>query len=335
MRILLTGAAGRVGSSALPRLLEAGHAVTAFDRKAPPLRDPGLETVIGSLEDGGAVRAAARGVEIVIHLASLMSWRPEDADRLFAVNVAGTRNVLDAAAGAGARRFVFASSGEVYPEGRPQFLPITEDHPCLPTSDYGLTKRLGEELVRFHARRFGMDCVILRFSHVQDAAELLDPESFFSGPRFFLKPKIAQQRMLGQSNVVERLRAHDDGSDKLVLSCNEEGRPFRMIITETRDVVDGILLGLEAEAAAGETFNLGSQEPFDFEPALERMARETGLPLVRVNLPGPGVFYSTSSERIRARLGFRSRHTVDQMLDEAVAAWRDRAHGAAPEDPAA
>jgi len=334
MRILLTGAAGRVGSSTLPRLLEAGHAVTAFDLEAPSLRDPGLETVIGSLEDAGAVRAAARGVETVLHLGSLMSWRPEDADRLFAVNVVGTRNVLAAAAAAGARRFVFASSGEVYPEGRPRFLPITEDHPCLPASDYGLTKRLGEELVSFHARRFGLDGVILRLSHVQDAAELLDPESFFSGPRFFLKPKIAQQEMLGQSNVVERLRAHDDGSDKLVLSCNEEGRPFRMMITETRDIVDGILLSLEAESATGETFNLGTREAFDFEPALERMARETGLPLVRVNLPGPGVFYSTSSQHIRARLGFRSRRTIDQMLGEAVAAWRDRTHGATLQGPA-
>ena len=328
MKVLLTGAAGRVGSSALPRLLEAGHAVTAFDLRAPSLHVPGLEAVVGSLEDADAVRAAARGVDVVLHLGSLMSWRPSDAGRLFAVNVAGTRNVLDAAAAAGVRRFVFASSGEVYPEGRPQFLPITEDHPCLPASDYGMTKLLGEELVRFHARKFGLDCVILRLSHVQDAAELLDPESFFSGPRFFLKPKIAQQRMLGQSDAVERLRAHDDGSDKLVLSRNEEGRPFHMIITETRDIVDGILLGLDAETAVGETFNLGTHEAFDFEPVLERMARETGLPLVRVDLPGPGVFYSTSSERIRARLGFRARRTVGQMLDEAVAAWRDRAHGA-------
>lgn len=328
MKILVTGAAGRIGSSALRRLLEAGHAVTAFDLKTPSLLDPGLETVIGSLEDAGTARAAARGVEGVLHLGSLMSWRPQDAGRLFGVNVVGTRNVLDAAVAAGARRFVFASSGEVYPESRPQFLPITEDHPCLPTSDYGMTKLLGEELVRFYGRRFGLACVILRFSHVQDASELLDPESFFSGPRFFLKPKIAQLHMPGQSNVAERLRAHDDGGDKLVLSCNEKGRPFRMIITETRDIVDGILLSLAADTAAGETFNLGSHETFDFEPALKRMARETRLPLVRVNLPGPGVFYSTSSERIRARLGFRAGRTVDRMLDEAVAAWRDRAHRA-------
>ena len=173
MKLLLTGAAGRVGSSALPRLLEAGHAVTAFDLKAPSLHDPGLEAVVGSLEDTGAVRAAARGVDVVLHLGSLMSWRPSDAGRLFAVNVAGTRNVLDAAAAAGVRRFVFASSGEVYPEGRPQFLPISEDHPCLPASDYGMTKLLGEELVRFYARKLGLDCVILRLSHVQDGELLL------------------------------------------------------------------------------------------------------------------------------------------------------------------
>lgn len=334
MKILLTGAAGRIGSPVLRRLLEAGHAVTAFDLKSPPLDDPRLRTVVGSLEDAGAVGAAARGVDGVLHLGSLMSWRPQDADRLFAANVVGTRNVLDAAVAAGARRFVFASSGEVYPESRPQFLPITEDHPCRPASDYGMTKLVGEELVRFYGRRFGLACVILRFSHVQDASELLDPESFFSGPRFFLARKIAQMHMLGQEDAAERLRTHDDGADRLVLSCSEEGRPFRMIITETRDIVDGILLGLDAESAAGETFNLGTDEPFDFQPALERMARETGLPLVRVNLPGPGVFYATSSERIRARLGFRAGRTVDAMLDEAVAAWRDRARRATLQDQA-
>ena len=333
MKILVTGAAGRIGSPVLRRLLEAGHAVTAFDLRTPSLRDPGLRTVIGSLEDAGAVRAAARDAEGVLHLGSLMSWRPQDAGRLFAVNVAGTRNVLDAAVAAGARRLVFASSGEVYPESRPQLLPITEDHPCLPASDYGMTKLLGEELVRFYGRRFGLACVILRFSHVQDAAELLDPESFFSGPRFFLRQKIAQMQMLGRSDAAELLRAHDDGADKLVLSCNEKGRPFRMIITETRDIVDGILLGLGAEAAAGETFNLGADETFDFEPVLERMARETRLPLVRVDLPGPGVFYSTSSERVRARLGFRARRTVDTMIDEAVAARRGRARRATRQNP--
>ena len=324
VRVLVTGAAGRVGSTAVARLLEAGHAVTGFDLRAMSARAPRLRTVAGSLRDAGALGAACAGADAVLHLASLMSWRPGEADALFATNVVGTRNVLAAAVAAGVSRFVFASSGEVYPEGRPACLPIAESHPCRPVSDYGMTKLLGEELVRFYQRRFGLPCVILRFSHVQDAGELLDPESFFSGPRFFLRPKIRQQRELGRAEAVERLRAHDDGTAKLVLSRDERGRAFRMVITETRDIVEGVLLGLTAEAAAGETFNLGTHEAFDFEPALERMARETGLPLARVDLPGPGVFYSTSSERIGAMLGFRSRWSVARMLDEAIAAWRGR-----------
>ena len=62
-----------------------------------------------------------------LHLGAFMSWAPADRDRMFAVNVEGTRRLLDAASAAGVRRFVFASSGEVYPENRPEFLPVTED----------------------------------------------------------------------------------------------------------------------------------------------------------------------------------------------------------------
>ena len=73
-------------------------------------------------------------------------------------------------------------------------------------------------------------------------SELLDPASFFSGPRFFLQPKIRQQEGFGNTAVVAALRAIDDGQEALVLSRNEAGRPFRMHITDTRDMVAGILL---------------------------------------------------------------------------------------------
>ena len=79
--------------------------------------------------------------------------------------------------------------------------------------------------------------MILRFSHTQDASELLDPNSFFSGPRFYLHAKIRQQREFGNDRVAELLESYDDGDNKLVISCSKDGRAHRMGISDTRDTV--------------------------------------------------------------------------------------------------
>ncbi len=322
--ILVTGSAGRVGRAVIAALRVKGRAVRGFDLKPSGMDG---DEVIGSFEDADLLAQAVEGVTGVLHLGAFMSWASVDRDRMFAVNVEGTRKLLDAASAAGVRRFVFASSGEVYPENRPEFLPVTEEHPLRPNSLYGLTKLLGEELVRFHQRAGAMETVILRFSHTQDASELLDEESFFSGPRFFLKPRIRQQENFGNTAVADLLRAKDIGEPAHVLARNENGRPFRMHFTETRDMVAGILLALDHPDAAGEVFNLGSDEPADFADLLPRIAALTGLPIVPVDFPGAGVYYHTSNERIRNTLGFEAEWTMDRMLDEAAAARQQRLAG--------
>ncbi|WP_144576995.1 NAD(P)-dependent oxidoreductase [Agrobacterium sp. DE0009] len=319
--ILVTGSSGRVGRAVVAALRAQGRTVRGFDLR--PSRTGG-EEVVGLLEDAQALSDATKGVSAVLHLGVFMSWAPADRDRMFAVNVEGTRLLLDAAAAAGARRFVFASSGEVYPENRPEFLPVTEDHPLRPNSPYGLTKLLGEELVQFHQRAGRMETVILRFSHTQDATELLDEESFFSGPRFFLRPRILQQQNFGNTAVAELLRSRDIGEPSHILARNENGRPFRMHITDTRDMVAGILLALDHPDAAGGIFNLGADDPADFSDVLPKMAVLTGLPIVTVDFPGDGVYYHTSNKRIRNTLGFEPQWTMDRMLEEAAAARRQR-----------
>lgn len=319
--ILVTGSAGRVGRAVVATLRAGGREVRGFD-----LRPSGTdgEEIVGSFEDADRLAEAVEGVDSILHLGAFMSWAPADRDRMFAVNVEGTRGLLDAASAVGIRRFVFASSGEVYPENRPEFLPVTEEHPLNPNSLYGLTKLMGEELVRFHQRTDAFETVILRFSHTQDACELLDEDSFFSGPRFFLRPRIRQQEKFGNAATADLLRSNDIGVPAHVLARNESGRPFRMHITDTRDMVAGILLGLDHPQAAGCIFNLGADEPADFAELLPRMAALTGLPIVPVDFPGAGVYYRTSNERIRNTLGFEAQWTMDRMLDEAAAARQHR-----------
>lgn len=322
MTILVTGSAGRIGRSLIAALLQRGDMVRGFDMRASGISHPRFDEVLGTFDDPACATAALDGVTAVFHLGAFMSWLPQDQGRLFTANVEGTRVVLAAAIARGVRRFLFASSGEVYPEGAPETLPVDETHPTRPRSAYGLTKLLGEEMVRWAGRSHGLPFTILRFSHTQDAAELLDPDSLFSGPRFFLQPRISQQQAFGNQAAVTALQAADDGTPAMVLACNESGRPFRMMITETRDMVTGLLLALDRETMIGETCNLGNTVPFDFAEALPKMAAITGLPLRQVNLPGAGVFYETANARFRSLTGFEPAFSLERMLEEAAEAWR-------------
>ena len=324
MFILVTGSSGRVGRHIVKKLLAEGNRVRGLDLNNSGFTANNYEEIRGTLDDTGVAANAVTGVEAILHLAAFMSWKPQDKTAMFLANVEGTRVLLDAAVEQKVRRFVFASSGEVYPENAPRFLPITEEHPLNPNSPYGLTKLLGEELVRFHQRAGKLETVILRFSHTQDAVELLDENSFFSGPRFFLRPRIRQQEDFGNIKVADILKAHDPGKPAHVLARNENGRPFRMHITDSRDMADGVLLALSHPAAPGEVFNLGATDPVDFEALLRDMSAVTGYPVVTVDLPGAGVYYQTSNEKIKTMLGFTPKWTIKQMLREAAEARRIR-----------
>ena len=327
MLVLVTGAAGRVGARTVDAFLDAGHSVAGFDARPTGRIADGYTEHVGRLENAPDVADAVADTDVVLHLGAVMSWAPADNARMHRANVEGTRVLLDAASNAGVRRFVFASSGEVYPENAPESLPLTEDHPLKPNSFYGLTKLLGEELIRYHQRAGKMEIVILRFSHIQDAAELLDEESFFSGPRFFLKPRTRYMESIGNLAHAEILLRNDPGIPSHVLARNGDGRPYMMHISETRDIVAGLKLAAEHPEAAAGTFNLGATEPVEFGWLLERMSAITGYPVIPVDFPGPGVYYRTSNARIREKLGYRPRWTIERMLEEAATARRVRAMG--------
>ncbi|MGL5115523.1 MAG: NAD-dependent epimerase/dehydratase family protein, partial [Beijerinckiaceae bacterium] len=202
MTILVTGSSGRIGRGLVDALLGRGANVRGFDLRPRNHNIAGYEEIIAGFDDPAAAETAAKGATAVFHLGAFMSWLPADNQKLHAVNVEGTRKIIEAAMRAGVRRFIFASSGEVYPENMPDYLPIDEKHTLRPRSAYGLTKLLGEEIVRWAGRTAGLQTTILRFSHTQDAMELLDPDSFFSGPRFFLQPRIRQQEAFGNGAAV-------------------------------------------------------------------------------------------------------------------------------------
>jgi nucleoside-diphosphate-sugar epimerase len=145
--VLVTGATGFVGGALARRLLAEGAQVRVLarsSRKAAPLAALGAHITEGDISDPAAVLAAAEGAEIVFHVAALMGG-PLELQR--AVNVDGTRYVMQAAALVGARRVVHVSTIAVYGNVLP--LRVTEDVPLgFGASPYAITKAAAEVMVR-------------------------------------------------------------------------------------------------------------------------------------------------------------------------------------------
>lgn len=169
--VMVTGAFGNVGTSTLAAALGAGCRVLTFDldtkvnrRRAARQRSRRMDSVWGDILDADAVGAAVSRSDAVIHLAALIPpGSDRDTARTWAVNVDGTRTVVDAVAAAPSRpRLVHASSLSVY--GRTQHLepPRRVDDPLDPCDFYGRTKAAAEAIVRSS----GIDWVILRLGAV-------------------------------------------------------------------------------------------------------------------------------------------------------------------------
>jgi nucleoside-diphosphate-sugar epimerase len=161
MRVLVTGAAGYIG-----RHLTAGLG-DQFDLRlgdVRPIDDPRFVPL--DVADPRQARAAAEGVEAIIHLAIASGHEGEFEDdefnsRRFDVNVKGTMNILSAAVRAGVERFVFTSSLMVVWGSEPPAL-VPSDAPGRPLGTYAITKHLGEVLCEDFARTSALSVVCLR-----------------------------------------------------------------------------------------------------------------------------------------------------------------------------
>lgn len=185
MKILVTGGCGFIGSHVVEALLAAGHQVTVLDNlstgKTENLADisAAIELVRGDIREADVVTKAMQGVEVVVHLAALVSVAQslEQPDLCHDINVNGCFHILDMARKAGVRRVVFASSAAVY--GDEPELPCREDMVPLPKSPYGTSKLIGELYLRQFAEVYEIECLALRFFNVYGPRQ--DPTSPYSG----------------------------------------------------------------------------------------------------------------------------------------------------------
>lgn len=152
--VLVTGAAGFVGSNLTKELCEAGVAVKALVRKpeqAALVSSLGATPVMGDLTDVESLKEAVRGVSGVYHIAALFRQAAVTEERFHAVNVHGTKNILDVAVSAGVKRFIHCSTVGVH--GHVQNPPANEESPFNPGDWYQETKAQGEELVYDYLKR--------------------------------------------------------------------------------------------------------------------------------------------------------------------------------------
>jgi UDP-glucose 4-epimerase len=240
---LVTGGAGFIGSNLVDALLARGDEVTVLDDLSTGRRenlDAALENgaalVEEDIRDAAAVTKLAESArpEVVFHLAAQIDVRKSIADPAFdaSVNVGGTANVLEAARGAGARRFVFVSTGgAIYGEGEGQQLPLGEDAPVEPLSAYGQSKFAAEGYLALYERLYGLSGVALRLGNVY-------------GPR---------QDPLGEAGVIAifcgRLQA---GERPTVFGDGTQTRDYIYV----GDVVAAALAAAEAEATG--PINIGT-----------------------------------------------------------------------------
>jgi nucleoside-diphosphate-sugar epimerase len=151
MRVAVTGGAGFIGHHVVSVLVARGHSVVVLDNlRRGSFERPGLDRAMlidGDIRDETACRSAFAGADAVVHLAAQANvmGSQADADYAFTTNVAGTWAVARAAAAAGARHLIFASSREVY--GEPETFPVAESAPLRAKNLYGATKVSGEAIL--------------------------------------------------------------------------------------------------------------------------------------------------------------------------------------------
>ncbi len=258
MRVLVTGATGFTGGHLAHTLAGGGHEVRALVRgkslarfAASALPAAGVNAVEGDLLSPEALARACAGVEVVYHIAATYreAGQPDSAYR--AINVDGTRHLLDAAKAAGARRLVHCSTGGVH--GHVAHPPANEDAPFNPGDVYQDTKLEAETLARDYGAAQGLEVVVARPIGIHGPGDT----------RFFKMFKgLARGRfpMLGSGTVFYHLTYIDD-------------------------LVEGFRLCGEVPGARGRTYLLAGETYTTLNALVALVAEELGVAPPRWHLP--------------------------------------------------
>lgn len=265
-RIAVTGGAGFIGSHLVDQLVAAGNEVVVLDdlssgsRENLALHGAGVELIEGSVLDAAALERALHGARYVFHLATRnvrMSLRQPSV--VHEVNVAGTYNVLKAAAAQRAKRLLYCSSSEVY--GTAVTVPMPEEYAFRPETIYGASKLAGEYYAQVFHRSGWLDTVVAR------AHNAYGPREHYASDRGEVIPRFVIRALAGLPPVI-----FGDGA---------QTRDFTYV-EETARYLVGLMT---AEGAGGQTFNICRGEEVAISEVAAHIAALTGLKQAPVFLP--------------------------------------------------
>jgi UDP-glucuronate 4-epimerase len=313
--MLVTGAAGFIGSHACEALLRRGHRVVGIDNFDPfyarAAKDANLRAVVATGGDHFSLveidvtdRArvaqvvAAAQPKAILHFAALAGVRPsiERAAEYARVNVEGTTHLLEAAARNGVGRFVFASSSSVY--GNNAKVPFHEDDPVAePISPYAATKRAAELMCHAYWHLYRLPIACLRLFTVY-------------GPR--QRPDLAIHKFT---------RLISDGQPIPVFGDGSTSRDYTFV----DDIIAGVTSALD-RCDRFRIYNLGGSNPVTLNALIEHIERAVGKKAQIDRQPAqPGDVERTYADVTRARddLGFEPNTPIEQGIRRFVE-WYNR-----------
>ncbi len=307
MKLLITGATGKIGTNFLPRFRAeqafAGWTVRAICHERLPA-DDAVEVVRGSLADADIVRAAMADVTHVLHMAAVK----ESPLLAMDVGVKGMFNLLEAFRGTpGARQFVLiggdCSVGHIF---HAYDAPITEASPrrAYPGC-YALTKVLEEVMLEQYRVQYGINGCCLRAPWIMEKDDFRHALSFrvqFGGPAW-------------NTLLPEEVVARHAAADAVPLLRDATGAALKRSFIHVDDVVTAILAALDNPAAAGELFNIAMDAPVDYGAVAAGLAATRGLKVAEVPTP----FHSNwlDNAKARMRLGWRPAVDAEELIERA------------------
>ena len=303
MRILVTGGSGFIGSHLVEHFQGSAEIIVLDDLRSGyrcNLDGFSHRFIEASVTDRAAVEAAMEGVDVVFHLAAMISV-PESMNapcKCAEINVMGLLNVLEAAAANGVRKLVFASSAAIY--GDDPTVPKIESMMPRPKSPYAITKLDGEYYMEMYQREGRLNTAAIRFFNVFGPRQ--DPNSAYAAA----VPIFIQSALTGK--------------DITIFGDGEQTRDF----IHVKDIVAALVHAAEDPQIHG-TFNAGYGVSMTVNDLADRIIRLSGSTSKIVHLPERlgDVKHSRASIDKLLATDFRHVSSLEQGLEETMAYFRN------------
>lgn len=305
-KVLVTGGLGFIGTSLVPRLMQAFDAdIRILDNGTNPSSDlritEGIEVIEGDVRDADTVTLAVRGVDAVVHLAAhtRVIDSIEDPALNYDINVNGTFNIIEAMRQAGVERFVNASTGGAILGDVPP--PINEEIAAKPASPYGASKLAAEGYCWAYAQSYGLKAASLRFSNIY-------------GPHSRRKGSV----------VAAFIKAIRKEGEIVVYGDGEQTRDYLFV----SDLADGIVKAIEAGAAG--VYQLGFGAPTSVNRLIAILKEVAGREFKVTYLPTrAGEILHTHCDigKARREISYDPRTTLEDGVKKTWAWFESSGHG--------